>query len=63
VSEMEEIGFLQTGHASSNVHEHQFQPLQEPGKWYLKTGDSRRSYAMLFCRCGDTKEVITEDRG
>lgn len=65
----EEDGMLpQMGFGSSfgnpepnGKHRHEFR-ICDGASPYFKGYDATVSFIMLFCPCGDTKEVIAEDR-
>jgi len=42
-------------------HKHEYR-ICDGASPYYKNFDARVGYIMLFCNCGDTKEVIAEDR-
>lgn len=42
-------------------HKHEFR-ICDGASPYFKNFDARVSFIMLFCPCGETKEVIAEDR-
>ena len=63
IIELPQMGF---GASSGNPeplgkHRHEFRPFDGASP-YFKNLDAKVSYLILFCSCGDTKEVIAEDR-
>jgi len=64
----EEIVMPQMGFGSSagspeplGKHKHEFR-ICDGASPYYKNFDARVGFIMLFCSCGDTKEVVAEDR-
>jgi hypothetical protein len=56
------IGFAsgaQVGKASE--HEHSFKQV-EPFRAYSKKGNKQLKFSSLFCECGITTEIVSEDK-
>lgn len=55
------VGFI-NGNGTTKKHEHRFVQVQ-PYCVYRKRGVEDLYHAMLYCECGETKEIIAESRG